>query len=895
MSKKQPLKPATSHVKQPNASSKNVNAGTPGFSVPNKILIPVVLLFFIALAFAYCSPLIQGLQYSTHDSNQYVAMNKEIADYKEATGETALWSSRMFGGMPAYVIGGIGFSKILEYTPVMLIHKVFRHIPDPAMDIVFLLFASFLGLFILTRKVLYSTLGALAVGLCTANFVSLDAGHITKVITIAMFLPLFSGAWLIFRKKYITGAVVFLFFLYEIIAGSHVQIAYYSLILIGLYMLYELVTIVLEKDIKHAGISTAILAAGFAIAVMMNFNNFFVNDFSEETTRGGDILNTALMNPSETKSAAKPADNKEKGVGFDYATQWSFGYEELGSLIVPNFVGGSSGAALDAESNVYKTLLAKGVPSQQADQFVQRMPLYWGSEPFVQGPIYLGAIVFFLFVFGMFAYKGKLKWWVLGGIVFAVLLALGKNFAVFYRLLYNIVPMFNKFRAPTMILALVQVMMVIVGVLGLKDFFDDAVSAKEDRIRTLKFSAGIAGGILLFFIVLGSVFSFKSAAVENGKSTDDQFKEQMFQMSNDQGFTNEVYASLVKDRSDVMRADAIRSFILVLLAAVLLFAFASDKFRQSSVIIIVLSILISFDYWKISKRYLNENDFEDKAVIETNSFPETPADAAILSANKDGARMFDFTTIQSRWNTARSAYYHRTIDGYSPAKLQRYQDIISYGLEYDLMNFVTKGQLDKANFWNMLNTKYIKQTAEANGVNQNPFALGNAWFVNNTQIANTNEEEILKVRDINPKQTAIVNKEFESYLKDITPNTDSLQQTQTRFITKTDTKNPMKLEYNFKSDKDEFVVFSEVSYRPNQDWISYIDGKPADHIRVNYILRGMKVKAGEHKITFEFKPKMYALTNNVLLAGNLLFYIFIGVLLFWFSKHKNETPTIETA
>ena len=211
------------------------------------------------------------------------------------------------------------------------------------------------------------------------------------------------------------------------------------------------------------------------------------------------------------------------------------------------------------------------------------------------------------------------------------------------------------------------------------------------------------------------------------------------------------------------------------------------------------------------------------------------------------------------------------------------------------MNFVAKGQLDKANFWNMLNTKYIKQSEEANGVNLNPYALGNAWFVNNTQIANTNEEEILKVREINPAQTAIVNKEFESYLKDITPNTDSAQQSTTRFITKIDTKNPMKLDYNFKSDKDEFVVFSEVIYRPNQDWLSFVDGKPTDHIRVNYILRGMKVKAGEHKITFEFKPKMYALTNNVLLAGNLLFYIFIGGLLFWFFKNKKSENVEHTA
>ncbi|MFN8282084.1 MAG: hypothetical protein U0U67_02665 [Chitinophagales bacterium] len=893
MAKKQPLKSSTQNVRQPNvAPSKKSTNNTPSFSVSNKILIPAVLLFFVALAFVYCMPLLQGMQYSTHDSNQYVAMNKEIADYKAATGETALWSSRMFGGMPAYVIGGIGFSRILEYTPVMWLHKTLRLIPDPAMDIVFLLFATFLGLYILTRKVSYSTIGALAVGLCTANFVSLAAGHITKVITIAMFLPLFSGAWLIFRKKYLFGAIVFLFFLYEIIAGAHIQIAYYSLILIGIYMLYEFVNIILEKDFKHAGISGLILGVGFAIGIMMNFQNFFVNDFSKETTRGGDILNTAVMNPGEAKQVAKSVDNKEKGVGFDYATQWSLGYEELGSLIVPNYTGAINITSLDTLPNFVNAIQSNQAnigAAMQSNSFT----LYWGSEPFVQGPIYLGIIVFFLFVFGMFAYKGKLKWWILGSIIFATLMAFGKNFASFYHLLYNVVPMFNKFRAPTMVMALVQVLMVIIGILGLKDFLDSNTT-KEDRIKTLKFSGAITGVLVLSILLFGGFASFKSKNVEGGISKDDVFREEVAK-ANNPTVANAVMQGLIKDRQTFSRNDAIRAFILVLIAVAVLFVFALDKLPNANIVLVVLTLLIVYDFWAVNKRYLNNSSFSDKSSIETNAFPETPADATILAENKDGSRMFDFTTIQSRWNSASSAYYHRTIDGYSPAKLQRYQDIISYGLEYDLMNFVAKGQLEKANFWNMLNTKYIKQSEQANGVSLNPYALGNAWFVANTQIANTNEEEILKVRDINPKQTAIVHKEFESYLKDITPNTDSAQQTQARFIEKVDTKNPMKLEYNFKSNKDELVVFSEVIYRPNSDWLSYIDGKPADHIRVNYILRGMKVKAGEHKITFEFKPKMYALTNTVLLAGNFLFYVLIGGLLFWFfKKHKQEESVLET-
>ena len=885
MAKKQPLKPAIQQAKQPNTTQRKKVSDAASFNISNKVLIPAIILFFIVLAMMYCKPLLNGMQLSTHDSNQYIAMNKESADFKNTTGSVSLWSSRMFGGMPAYMIGGLEFSKILNYVPILWIHKLLRLIPDPAMDIVFLLICAFIGFYVLTRRVLYSFLGAVAIGFCTANFVSLDAGHITKVITIAMFLPLFASTWLIFQKKYITGTILFLIFLYEIIAGAHIQIAYYSLILIGLFMLYAFIDNIIKNETKHAFTSAAIILGGFAIAGMMNFNNYFVNDFSKETTRGGDILNASKMNPSTDANGNKVETKNEEGVGFDYATNWSFGYEELGSLLVPNFVGGSSGASLDDESHVYSTLINKNVPPQQAAQFVQRMPLYWGSEPFVQGPIYLGAIIVFLFIFGLFAYKGNLKWWIVCGVVFSILISLGKNFEVFYRLLYNFVPMFNKFRAPTMILALTEVLMVTLGVLGLKDFFDDSVSTKEDRFKTLKFSSGIIGGLLIFFIVLGSVFSFQSKAEKGGKSSDDQFKEQLFQMTGDQTFANDIYGALKNDRASLMRTDAIRSFIFVGLAVLLLLAFATSKFKQSSVIVGALSVLILTDFWMVSKRYLNDNDFEDKSTVEANAFPETPADADIMAQNKDGARMVDFTG--DIFNSASPAYFHKTIGGYNPAKLRRYQDVIEHGLSYDFQ-LINKTGFVNANFINMLNTKYLKQSTEANGVIKNPYALGNAWFINNIQTVTTPEEEILKVRDINPAQTAIANKEFDAYLNDVKLNSDSSAQNPSRYITAVDTKNPMKLEYNFKSPADEFVVFSEVIYRPNQDWISYIDGKPADHIRVNYILRGMKVKEGEHKITFEFKPKLYTMTNNVLLLGNALFYLVIGVLLFLFIRNRRQ-------
>jgi len=890
MSKKQPLK-STASVQKPSSMqpTKKPNEVNAAFNLSNKILIPAVILLFVVLAFLYCKPLIERMRLSTHDSNQYIAINKESADLKATEGHVTMWSSRMFSGMPAYMMGGLEFSKLLKFSPLTIAYSIVRKIPDPALEIFLLLICSFIGLYVLIKNVSYAFLGSIAIGFCSYNFISLDAGHITKVNTIAMFLPLFAAVWLTFQKKYIWGILLFMIFSFEIISQRHVQIAYYSFILIGIYGVYEMIRNIIKGDVKNALISGTSLAVALVISGMMNFDNYLINDFSKDTTRGGDILNSAKMNPPADAGKKASVEN-EKGVGFDYATNWSLGYEELGSLFVPNFVGGSSAAGLDENSDVYKTLSSKGVPAQQASQFVQRMPLYWGSEPFVQGPIYLGAIVIFLFLFGLFAYKGNLKWWIVGSIVFTILIALGKNLEVFYRILYDFLPGFNKFRAPTMILALTEILMVTLGILGLKDFFDDAVSSKADRLKTLKLSGGIVGGLLVFFIVLGSVFSFQSKAVDNGKSTDDQFKEQLTQMTGDQTFANDIYASLKSDRASAMRTDAIRSLLFVALAAALLLAFASDKVKYPTYISIALSLLIMADFWSISKRYLNDNDFEEKSAIEANTFPQTPADAAILATNKDGARMADFTV--DIFNSANPAYYHKTIGGYSPAKLRRYQDIVEYGLSYDFQ-LINKIGFAKANFLNMLNTRYLKQSPEANGVMQNPYALGNAWFVSNLEKVSTPEEEILKVRDINPAQTAIVNKEFDTYLKDVVPNADSSAQNESRFIKQIDTKDPMKLEYSFKSPANEFVVFSEVIYRPNQDWISYVDGKPADHIRVNYILRGMKVNAGEHKITFEFKPKLYAVTNNVLLAGNALFYLVIAGLLFLFYRGRKPKKTEE--
>jgi hypothetical protein len=313
MSKKQPTKATAPNVKTPHqVSNRNSSAATSEIKLSNKILIPAIIALFVALSMLYSKPLLEGMSFSSHDSNQYLALSKEVNDQKAVTGHVSMWSSRMFGGMPAYFMGGIDFPKAIDYTPRVLLFKIFQTIPDPALEIFFLMVCGFIGLYVLTRKISYSFLGAIAIGFCTYNLVSLDAGHITKVNTIAMFLPLFAGAWLLFRKKFIWGTILFFIFANEIVAERHVQIAYYSFILIGIYGIIEFVRSIQRKEVKQGIFAGLILVAAIAVSGMMNFDNYFVNDFSKDSTRGGDILHAAKMNPETATKTTGEAKKRTR-------------------------------------------------------------------------------------------------------------------------------------------------------------------------------------------------------------------------------------------------------------------------------------------------------------------------------------------------------------------------------------------------------------------------------------------------------------------------------------------------------------------------------------------------------------------------------------------------------
>jgi hypothetical protein len=857
------------------------------FALTKKWYFPYVLLvaLFYIISAAYFSAAFQGMEFNSHDSSQWTAMSKESMDYFKEHKEYAQWSGRMFSGMPGVMLWGMKHPDIVDYTGLPALNGV-HLFPDLFMYEFFMLgFLAALSLFLYYRRLIPAIIGGLAVQLSTVTIVSLAAGHVNKIGTLAFFVPILFSTLLILRKEYIKGMLLFILCLHSMLLENHTQIVYYIMLYVVPFVVVKAIKDFLQdKNIKHLLTSGLIMLVSCVVAAMMHSTIFLQNDFLKETTRGQQILNF-----DNNQSATEPKAG-EDGVGVDYATQWSYSVKEIGSWLIPNFVGGASGGAVDEGSNTFATLTGNGVGSDQALGFCERLPLYWGDQPFVAGPYYLGAIVIFLFFFGMLLYRGAMKWYLLALIVFSTLMALGKNFLSFYDLLYSYFPLFNKFRTPTMIIAVIQICMVLIGVLGIMELVSTKVS-EEDKKKALKYSGGIVAGLCLFFLLMGgSLLKFQSYHKETAEAltADESFKQQLTGMVGSEQFATDIVNAVKKDRAVLFRKDATRSTVFVLLAIGLLYLLLYRNIK-ATYILSGLAFLIVMDLWQIDRRYLSDKNFVPEGTVEEETYPLTAANQRILE-DKGYYRMIDFTV--SPFNDAGPCLYHHTVGGYNPNKLRRYQDIVENGFQKDFAK-LNQGRLQDMHYLNMLNCKYIKTGAEADKVITNPYANGPAWFVNRLKIVSTPEEEISLVDSLNPLETAIIHKEFEKEISDMMLGLDT-SSSQNRFI-RFVSYDPKYMVYESNSDKDEFAVFSEVIYRPNTEWKAFIDGKEVKHIRVNYILRGMRVPSGKHKIEFKYDNPLFHKTYNMAYIGSIIFIlIFAGGVFLYIKDRKNRKAADNT-
>ena len=777
----------------------------------------LALALFLLASAVYFSPQLSGKVPEQGDIVQYMGMSQEVREYYEQTGERSLWTNAMFGGMPTYQI-----NTVSEGNSLKVLDRLGSLGIKPPIGRFFIAMLSFYILMVvLGVNNWLAAIGALAFSFTTNNFILYEAGHETKLKAIA-YLPLVAaGMLLAFRKQYLAGGVLFAVGLGLNIMSNHVQMTYYFFITLLIFGVAQLVYEIRRGELVHLAKAVGVLLIGGLLAVGSAASNLWITyEYSKDTMRGQPIL----------EQTGEPASSsKTDGLNWDYAMNWSNGAIDLFASFIPGVAGGGSQEPVGAESAVVRDLRGKG--ARIPDNF--SAPLYWGSLPFTSGPIYFGAVMFFFFLLGLFLVKGPVKWWLGLGTLLTLLLSMGKNLEEFNRLFFDYFPLYSKFRTPNSILSVTAFLVPALGVLALHKI----VSHKAEKpaiLRSLYLASGIFGAACLFFALIGpSYFDFSTPE-------DARYEAAGYSLN-----------AIMADRQTLMRSDALRSLLLAMLSGGLVWAYVNNKAKQT-LLLAGLAILAVFDQWTVGRRYLNNDLFITAAQYRAN-FQPREADEQILRDTDPNFRVFDNTV--STFNSSKSSYFHKAIGGYHAAKLQRFQDIIDRHLSRG-----NQAVLD------MLNTKYFilagpddKPAARLNGG-----ALGNAWFVDTIRLANSANEEIDALGAFDPAGVAIVHQEFSSYLDGFKPNMQG--------AIKLTSYRPNRLEYVSETESEQFAVFSEIWYGPDKGWQAYINGEPAEHIRVNYLLRGMKVPAGKQEIVFVFEPQSFK-------KGKLISQIFSGIIL----------------
>lgn len=787
-----------------------------------------VVLGFVIISIGFFNPVLSGKVIYQSDIVQHNGMAKQQRDFIADTGEESYWMDNAFGGMPTYQTGAN-----YPHNYIKNLDKLIRFLPRPS-DYLFIYFLGLYLLFMVLKvEPKFAFLGALAFGFSTYLIIILGVGHNAKAHAIAYMPLVISGILLCFRNKLFWGFLALSLGLALELVANHFQMTYYLLLLcvcIGLVYLYHSFK---NKQILLFAKQLGVMILAAVLALGFNASNLLATkEYTDFSTRGTEELN---INPDGT------VKEKTDGLDYEYITEYSYGIIESFNLFIPNFKGGSSSQALDTDSETYQTLLKLTGSTTTARQYAESMPTYWGAQTFVAAPAYVGAGILFLFLLASFLVRSKIRYWIFAGASLSLLLSWGDNFSILTRFFVDYVPLYNKFRAVSSIQVILELCVPIFAILGLKEFFSTKRTEVE-KIKALKWSGIIAGSVCVFVLLFnGSVFDFYHPV--------------------DQQFPDELAKSIRKDRQAMLVSDTWRSFLIIGLISGSLWLLMKQKLKTKFALI-AIGVVVVFDLILVDRRYVNEDDFVQKSKME-RPFQRTAADQQIL---KDTSHFRVLDLSGNPFNSARASFFHNSIGGYHAAKPKRIQNLYEF--------YISEGH---QGVLNMMNVKYFIMHPENQGlqVQINDEANGNVWFVNKIETVESIDEEVLALGNLNSKNTAVMLSEEASNLPEL-----QFSKADQNFIELTNHQ-PNKQVYAFNASTPQFAVFSESFYK--HGWVAKINGEEQPIYRVNYLLRGLAIPAGEGQITFEFNPPVVKVGSKISLASSIFFML---LLLFGLYKLK---------
>ena len=779
-----------------------------------------VIIFFIITAVLFFSPVLKGKKILQNDIVQYSGMSKELKDYRSNYEKETYWVNNAFSGMPTYQLGAKYPHNYIKKLDLLI-----RFLPRPA-DYLFLYFIGFYFL-MLSLKIEYrlAVLGALSFGFSTYLIIIIGAGHNAKAHAISYMPFVLASIIYVVRKKYIIGFILTAIFLGLQLTANHFQMTYYLMFIVIVMAIWFVVKCIKENDRVHLIKTIVVLFTSLVFSLLMNSSNILTTmEYSKESTRGNSSSLTI-------NSDGSPKENFSKGLDREYITQWSYGVFESLNLFIPKIVGGGSSEKLDSNSSFYQILRKSGYSPLESNQIVKKSPTYWGNQPFVEAPAYVGIAVFFLFVFSVFLYRGNHRSWLLASIILSLLLSFGKNFSFLTDLFISYFPIYDKFRAVSSIQVILELCIPIMAILGLSSLFSDKIMTKS-KIRALNFTG------MVFLLILIVLYLIKGFLPFSGIS--DQYMDET------------IVEALIEDRKEIYVSQLLKSFIFISIIFSLIFLFIKEKLKKNY-FIVSLAIIISTDLILFSKNYVNDENFVDAVNVE-NPYNLDEVYKSIID-DKSDYRVLDLTE-----NSTKPNYFFNSINGYHAAKLGRYNDVMDFYLNKNHLNTLS-----------MLNTKYIIFNQEGEKqIFKNEFSSGSAWFVKENINVFDDDQEIKSLDTLNYKEIS-VSQSFES--KKYYNNTSSIVVAE---------KKSDYIRYDVSSDDTGLIIFSEIFYP--KGWKAYINDQEVTMERFNYILRGLEVPKGKHRLEFVFDPTIVKLSSNISLFSTLGFVFIILVMIL---KRKN--------